>query len=165
MTGRYQPGLFIIAGTFLFMGAGQAENGAVVVHISYVEVHDRILPLPAVTRTAVALEVHLSTNGTIKQNERRASGAARSDKDLSLRLGRPQEQAWHVAGANQLVNIKEYFTYRRAIEVTVSGNSCTARIGYNLKPGYHDYQYQRLNGGARATATSVSAAAVSCSIQ
>ncbi|MGQ0684165.1 hypothetical protein [Bradyrhizobium sp.] len=89
---------------------------------------------------------------------------ARGDKTVSLRLGRPREHAWHVAGPNQLINVKEFYTYSRAIEVAVSGSSCTARVGYSLKPGQRDYQYPRLNGGARATATSVSAGAVSCSI-
>jgi hypothetical protein len=82
-----------------------------------------------------------------------------------LKLGGQQRESWHVSGPDQLVNVTDYYSYKRAIQVTVSGNSCTAKVGYDLKPGQHDYQYNRLTNGERATARSVTATGVSCSIQ
>ena len=133
-----------------------------VLHLSYVEIHDRILPTPNVTRTDVKLEVRLQTSGKLQQQEERASGRnARGGKKLEVRLGK----GWRVAGANQLINVTDYDSYQRAILVTVSGTSCSAQIGYNLKPGFHDYQYRRLTNGERATARAVTASGIVCSIQ
>jgi len=160
----YRACLIVLVAALLLTRTSFA-SGDTVVRISYAEVHDRVLPSPRITSTTVALEIHLIANGTVEQHETRASGPGHSNNNLSLRLGRPREQAWHVAGPNRLINTRDYYTYTRAIEVTVSGNSCTARVGYSLKPGQRDYQYPRLNGGARATARSVSAGTVTCSIR
>jgi hypothetical protein len=138
---------------------------AVTLHLSYTENHDRILPSPERTATAVNLSVKLETDGTVQHDEMRVSNAARGGGGQKIKLGANQGQAWHVAGADQLINVTNYFTYQRAILVTVSGHSCTAKIGYELKPGQHDYQYPRLTNGERATARSVTATAVSCTIQ
>ena len=142
-----------------------AADGGALIRLTYTEVADRILPFPQVTSTAVNLEIRLQTGGNVQQDEARASGRARGGGKQALRLGKGQQHAWHVAGPNQLVNVRDYYSYKRAIQVTVSGSSCTARIGYNLKPGYRDYQYPRLTNGERATARSVSAGNVTCSIQ
>jgi hypothetical protein len=155
--------LLVIVATFPLTRACDAADETVV-RVTYTETHNRVLPFPEVTSTGVSLEVHLSVSGKVDQRERRASGRARGGDNLSLRLGQPRELAWRVAGPNKLINIKQYFTYSRAIEVTVADGGCTARVGYNLKPGQHDYQYPRLHGGARATATAVSANSISCSI-
>jgi hypothetical protein len=46
-----------------------------------------------------------------------------------IKLGGQQGQSWHVAGPNQPVKVTDYYSYKRAIQVTVSGNSCSAKIG------------------------------------
>jgi hypothetical protein len=138
---------------------------AVTLHLSYTEVHDRILPFVERTSTGVNLTVQLQSNGAVEHDEARVSRAAHGAGSLKLKLGGQQRESWHVSGPDQLVNVTDYYSYKRAIQVTVSGNSCTAKVGYDLKPGQHDYQYNRLTNGERATARSVTATGVSCSIQ
>lgn len=142
-----------------------AADGDSVIHLTYTEVHDRILPFPELTSTVVNLDIHLQADSTVQHDEARASGTAKGAGSQRIKLGKEQGQSWHVAGPNKLVNVRDYYSYTRAIEVTVSGNTCDARVGYSLKPGYHDYQYPRLMNGERATARSVSAGNVACSIR
>ncbi|MBR0801796.1 hypothetical protein JQ615_41405 [Bradyrhizobium jicamae] len=156
--------------TFLvasLLGMSQTSAGVdeAVIRLSYVEVHDRIRPSPEVTSTSVNVLLHLRSGGTVMHVEDRASGSARGAGKSDLRLGRDGPRGWHVAGPHDLVNIQKYYTYSRAIRVTVEGSSCTAKIGYALNPGATDYQYTRLLNGDRATARSVKASNVICSIQ
>ena len=44
-----------------------------VIHLTYTEVHDRILPEPEVTSTVVNLDIHLQSGGTVQHDEARAS--------------------------------------------------------------------------------------------
>jgi hypothetical protein len=136
-----------------------------VLRLSYVEVHDRILPSANVTSTSVNVVLHLRSDGGLEHLEDRASGSARGGTKSSLRLGADAPRSWHVAGPHQLVSVQEYFTYKRAIQVNVDGDRCTANIGYALNSGATDYQYPRLKTGERATARSVKASNVTCSIQ
>jgi hypothetical protein len=155
----------ILLGWLLAPATLARAGDSVTLHLSYTEVHDRVLPSAERTATAVNLTVQLLTDGTVQHDEARVSNAAHGAGAMKIKLGGQQGQSWHVAGANQLVNVTDYYSYKRAIQVTVSGNSCTAKIGYDLKPGQHDYQYNRLMNGERATARSVTATGISCSIQ
>jgi hypothetical protein len=153
----------VFAATVLMPTLASAEDA--LLRLSYVETHDRILPFAEVTQTSVSVQLRLSADGMLVHLEDRSSGSARGSGKSSLRLGQNADRSWHVAGPHQLVSIREYYTYSRAIQVTVEGSSCTAKIGYALKPGARDYQYPRLMNGERATARSVKASNITCSIQ
>jgi hypothetical protein len=129
---------------------------------TYVEIIDRILPHPNVTRTTARLEVRLGAGGALQHNEGRTSGKTQRVSPLTLKLGgQQQNETWRVAGANRLINITTHESYERAILVTVSGQSCD----YNLKPGHTEYRYNRLTTGEPAVAKSVVARDVVCTIE
>lgn len=134
------------------------------INISYTEVHNRILPTPAQTATTAQVNVQLSDSG-VQHDEMRQSGKSRRGVASTLKLGTSAEAGWHVAGPNKLINIRDFDSYNRAILMTVTGNSCSADIGYHLKPGFLDYRYRRLKTGEPAVATSVKALNVVCSIR
>ncbi len=138
----------------------------VIIRITYVEIIDRILPYPNVTRTTARLEVRLGAGGALQHNEGRTSGKTQRVSPLTLKLGGQQKnETWRVAGPNRLINITTHESYERAILVTVSGQSCTAAVGYNLKPGHTEYRYNRLTTGEPAVAKFVVARDVVCTIE
>ena len=136
----------------------------VVVRISYTEVRDRILPFPQKTATNAQLEVRITGTGTVQHTESRVSSGTLVGKAAALKLGTAVNQGWQIAGPSQLINVAGFQSYERAILVTVSGLSCTARVAYNLKPGYADYRYRSVKTGENAVARSVSAVNTTCSI-
>jgi len=149
----------------LLCGFAAAPAAAdVTVTVSYVEVHDRILPTASVTRTRVQLEAKLQQSGAIAQSEQRASGRASGASTKALKLGAGGRGVWRVVGANQLINIVQYPSYERAILVTIEGTSCSVKVGYTLKPGFSDYRYKRLTNSEPAVARSVTPQDVNCSI-
>jgi hypothetical protein len=155
--------LLLAVGITLFPRASSAQD--VVVRISYVEIHDRYLPRPELTSTSVQSEVRLNSDGSIQQNEARVSGSASGSQTDAMRLGADAGKRWKVAGEHQLLNIVDYITYSRSILVTVNGASCTAAIDYKLKPGATVYQYRRLKNNEIASARSVKATDLKCTIQ
>jgi hypothetical protein len=154
----------IIAIAVLGLATSAAQAQEAVLTISYGEVHERILPTPGTTQTNVQLLVTL-TRGGVQHGETRQSGRGGGGGSAQLKLGSGAREGWRVAGPNKLINIREYESYRRAIMVTVSGQSCSVQIGYNLKPGFKEYHYQRLTTGEKAVARSISAASPTCSIR
>lgn len=153
----------LVAAILFSIVAASAED--VVVSISYTEIHDRILPFAEKTATNTRLEVRLAGDGSVSHNASLQSGSARGGTSANLRLGSNAQAGWRVAGPNQLINVHDFKSYQRAILVTVNGASCTVRIGYDLKSGYHDYRYRRLKTGEDAVARSVTAENPTCSIR
>jgi hypothetical protein len=142
-----------------------AQGQEVVAHISYTEIHDRTSPFAEVTSTAVWTDIRLQRDGAVLEDEARKSGRASGHHSKSLKLGGNSHTRWKVAGPHELINIVDYISYRRAILVTVHGQSCTAQVDYKLKPGFTDYRYHRLKTGEVASARSVKATGLSCSIR
>lgn len=133
--------------------------------VSYTEIHDRIKPTANVTATKANLRVHVQDSGAIRQDQDRSSGKMTKGSSKGMRLGGTGGGSWRVAGPNQLINIVRQTSYQRAILVTVNGKSCSARIAYNLNAGESEYRYIRMKTGEIATARSVKAEGITCSIE
>lgn len=136
--------------------------------IRFTEIHDRIFPFVQQTQTQTVMSVHLDSRGRIEEHQHIAGIGGRRQLDLSdkINVGKTGDSnRWRVAGRQRLLNVDENISYRRAVLVSFSGSGCTAQVAYNLKPGFTDYRYHRLETGEFAIATSVTATDTECTVE
>jgi hypothetical protein len=143
-----------------------ANAQELVVRLAFDQVFDRILPFPKMTTAHKEIEVRINGKGEIRSKRDSVTGSrsefASHDVE-NMKLGPNQRQEWRVVSKDKLIYIVEYPTFREAILLTVSGSACNAEVDFELKPGFTEYRYTRINGDP-AVARSAMATRLTCAV-
>ncbi len=136
------------------------------VRLTFDQVFDRISPFPKLTTTHKEIEISINGKGQIQSKRDSTSGRwneLSARKEEKLKLGPNEGQEWRVVSKDKLIYIVDYPTFREAILLTLNGTSCNAEVDFELKPGFSDYRYTRINGEP-AVARSAAAYRIACVI-
>ena len=129
--------------------------------------YDRIRPNPqsgiVVNQTVNAT---LSGEGNVSDTRIREAGRASDQKRNTKVLGAESGALrWEVLDANKLrrtVNAPQSVQF---LTITVNGNTCTLDVVFKLKPGFREYQFNRITDGTTAYFTQPMIQSTSCTIR
>jgi hypothetical protein len=137
----------------------------ITIKIEFDQFFDRITPTQKLTQTHYNMEIHISQSGNINHIEHKYNWSGEIFTfSKQFRIGGNSKVEWRVVDKNSLINVFEYKSFRRGILVTVKDGACSAKVDFELKPGYSDYQYRSEPSRLPAVARSVRAEHLICSI-
>jgi len=142
------------------------------IHLDFDQEFDQVWPSSALVWQFVQVSATLNAHGEMSATSdfstapphKGKKGRSESHEESQLRLGATSENEWKVVDKNKLINIVDFFSFKRAILLTVNGSTCTAEVDFELKPGFSDYEYKRKNGSF-GVAKSVAGRRLNCSVQ
>ena len=145
-----------------------------VIHITFVETHDRKPPDERIGITqSHSVEATLGANGRISENfevtmaDRRGRGRFAGSGSHETKLGDTDGNVtWRVKGPHRLLRVAQgpsLFVYTN-IDVQ-NDNTCSATVDYRLKPGHTDMYGPRRDTGEMAHFTLPTVLSVECSIR
>lgn len=142
--------LAIVAGV-LFSGsdiaASAQDSSATRIHLSWSEFFDRTSPNP-VNNVQLNKRLTLVLEGGSRISEK--WNAAAGNESYRWKEGATLGQGWRVLSRNEISRTDHYPNHTVNLKVSLSGNSCTFAISFNLKPGARDFINPMLSQPGRA---------------
>jgi len=136
------------------LAQGSASSGDTVIDIAFDESDYRVRPDPAPgfvhhTHRLVLKQGNavFESNNAAAANGHSVSGSSQGILGAEMSHGdRINKLVWHVAGANKLINVRDYPQDVMTMVVTVLPNkTCTLTVDVRLKPGYTEYKRFSIN--------------------
>jgi hypothetical protein len=162
----------LIAGlpTVLCAQPPQAASAADIV-VSWTQIANHVRPEVRTSRSAKTIRLTLRDGGVTESRtvtDQRGRTKTRSGDSKfrdTMKLSNRVASSWSIEDANTLVRTESLPQHTEVVRVTkTSDSACTAQINYQLKPGYHEFQFRRIRSNVLNYATSVSAQDVTCRI-
>jgi hypothetical protein len=158
------------AAAFCFPIAG-ASAQQINIHLVFDQEFDQVWPASKLVWQVIQVNATLNPHGQMNATSifstdprrKKKNWRSESHEESELRLGASSENEWKVVAKDKLINIVDFFSFKRAILLTVNGSTCTAVVDFELKPGFSDYEYKQKNGSF-GVAKSVTARRLNCSV-
>lgn len=134
---------------------------AVTIKASYSMSMQRLRPSPAAVSPTANFDVTVNEGGGVSEQIRRNQGNVNDRFNNNMKLG----SGWRVAGPNQLVRTIDQPQSTLVVTITTSGNSCTVKPTWTLKPGFSEYKLKQIQDGSWGFFTQPQVTSSSCTIQ
>ena len=142
---------------FLLLACGLPVLGSVEaaeIRISWISVEHEVRPKQAEWRTPKTVTLSLRGGNTISEsyavlhpNGRTTVNSSGGNLRDPMALASTITSSWRVGPNNTLIRSADRPQHVETIRVSVSAsNSCSAKISFQLKPGFHEYRMQSLRG-------------------
>jgi hypothetical protein len=139
-----------------------SATAATKIRIAYSYSNERIRPNPQPVYVSNSFDITLNEGGGVSEEINRRGGKATDKFKAGTKLGHGQ---WNVVSANQLRRTINQPQSTLVVNVTTSGNSCSADIKWILKPGFTEYKFKQIHHQSWGFFTAPKLSSITCSIQ